>query len=98
MNLKGPNTGSKNVAVIGNSSWSFGCKLYFLINLQKEFYMILIKMTEPKLYVITGGPGVGKTTLLDALKNKGLVVVPEDARRIIKEQMQANGEGLPWKD
>ncbi len=50
------------------------------------------------LYVISGGPGVGKTTLLNALKNKGLLVVPEDARRIIKEQMQINGEGLPWKN
>lgn len=55
-------------------------------------------MKEAKLYVITGGPGVGKTTLLSALKNKGFLVVPEDARRIIKEQMQINGESLPWKN
>lgn len=53
---------------------------------------------EAKRYVITGGPGVGKTTLLDALKNSGFVLIPEDARRIIKEQMQINGEGLPWKN
>jgi len=55
-------------------------------------------MKEAKLYVITGGPGVGKTTLLNTLKNKGFLVVPEDARRIIKGQMQINGEGLPWKN
>lgn len=55
-------------------------------------------MKEPKYYVITGGPGVGKTTLLNALKNRGFIVVPEDARRIIQEQMQTNGEGLPWKN
>lgn len=55
-------------------------------------------MKEAKFYVITGGPGVGKTTLLSALKNKGFLVVPEDARRIIQEQMQTNGEGLPWKN
>ena len=55
-------------------------------------------MKEAKFYVITGGPGVGKTTLLSALKNKGFFVVPEDARRIIKEQMQINSESLPWKN
>lgn len=55
-------------------------------------------MKEAKFYVITGGPGVGKTTLLSALKNKGFIVVPEDARRIVQEQMQTNGEGLPWKN
>jgi predicted ATPase len=49
-------------------------------------------------YVITGGPGVGKTTLLNALLHKGYKVVPEDARQVIKEQMLANGEGLPWKN
>jgi len=49
-------------------------------------------------YVITGGPGVGKTTLLNALEIKGMRVIPEDARQIIKEQMQTNGEGLPWKN
>ena len=55
-------------------------------------------MKEAKFYVITGGPGVGKTTLLSALKNKGFFEVPEDARRIIKEQMQINSESLPWKN
>lgn len=55
-------------------------------------------MKETKRYVITGGPGVRKTTLLNALKKEGFLVVPEDARQIIKEQMQNNGEGLPWKN
>ncbi|SFN89011.1 Predicted ATPase [Paenimyroides ummariense] len=50
------------------------------------------------LFVITGGPGVGKTTLLNALENKGFITVPEDARQIIKEQMRVDGEGLPWKN
>jgi len=51
-----------------------------------------------KLFVITGGPGVGKTTLLNALKRQGFSVVMEDARRIIQEQIQTDGEGLPWKN
>jgi predicted ATPase len=29
-------------------------------------------MEKTKLFVITGGPGVGKTTLVNALKNQGL--------------------------
>jgi len=51
-----------------------------------------------KLYVITGGPGAGKTTLITALQKKGFKIVPEDARRIIKEQILIDGDGLPWKN
>ncbi|MFP3834469.1 AAA family ATPase [Chryseobacterium sp. SIMBA_028] len=52
--------------------------------------------TPKKLYIITGGPGAGKTTLLNELNNNGFTTVPEDGRRIIKEQMDLKGEGLPW--
>ena len=55
-------------------------------------------MSQLKLYVITGGPGVGKTTLLNALEKQGFRVVTEEARRIIQEQIQMGGEGLPWKN
>jgi predicted ATPase len=36
-------------------------------------------------YVITGEPGVGKTTLLNELKAKGMTVIPEIARELIQE-------------
>lgn len=49
-------------------------------------------------YVITGGPGVGKTALVTELGKMGFKIVPEDARRIIEQQVQSGGEGLPWKD
>ena len=49
-------------------------------------------------YVITGGPGAGKTTLLLALGKAGYGIIPEDARRIIREQLATNGNGLPWKN
>ncbi len=49
-------------------------------------------------YVITGGPGVGKTTLLEELRNRHYTIVPEIARKLIKEQQESNGEVLPWKD
>ena len=48
--------------------------------------------------VLTGGPGVGKTTLLNELQKRGYRTVPEDARSIIKEQLESNGDGLPWKN
>lgn len=48
--------------------------------------------------VLTGGPGVGKTTLLTALQRQGFSTVPEDARQIIKEQLETAGDGLPWKN
>ncbi|KXH81136.1 AAA family ATPase [Chryseobacterium kwangjuense] len=51
-----------------------------------------------QFFVITGGPGAGKTTLLDELGRNGFLTVDEDARRIIKEQLMINGEGLPWQN
>ncbi|MDF2931071.1 MAG: ATPase [Chryseobacterium sp.] len=51
-----------------------------------------------KLYIITGGPGAGKTTLINALQKKGFKIVTEDARRIIKEEILIDGNGLPWKN
>jgi Predicted ATPase len=49
-------------------------------------------------YTITGGPGVGKTAIIEELSRLGFSVADEDARRIIKEQMEINGEGLPWRN
>lgn len=48
--------------------------------------------------MITGGPGVGKTTLLNELQDRGFGTVPEIARELIKEQQQIDGEALPWKN
>src|ERR1044072_8258298 len=49
-------------------------------------------------FVITGGPGVGKTTMLEELKNRGFICIPEVAREIIREQILTDGEALPWKN
>ncbi|MGE8555438.1 MAG: AAA family ATPase [Chryseobacterium jejuense] len=54
--------------------------------------------TFQKLYILTGGPGAGKTTLLEALSTIGFTTVTEEGRRIIKEQLNSNGNGLPWID
>ncbi len=49
-------------------------------------------------YVLTGGPGVGKTSLINELQRRSYPVVPEIARELIKEQEQSGGLALPWKD
>ena len=53
---------------------------------------------NPKFYIITGGPGSGKTTLINELKSRGYNIIPEAARQIIKEQISTNGTALPWND
>src|SRR6185503_11084961 len=51
-----------------------------------------------RFYVITGGPGAGKTTLLHELESRSYEVIPEIARELIKEQKEADGEALPWRN
>jgi len=51
-----------------------------------------------KLYVVTGGPGVGKTTLLNTFAAPGITTIPEAARAIIKQQQAIGGDALPWKN
>jgi predicted ATPase len=53
---------------------------------------------NPNLFVITGGPGVGKTTLLRELERRGYCCVPEVAREIIRQQVASGGDALPWAD
>ena len=53
---------------------------------------------KPNFYVFTGGPGVGKTTLLRRLESLGERVVEESARAVIREQAAAGGPGVPWID
>jgi predicted ATPase len=46
--------------------------------------------------IITGGPGMGKTTLIAALQGQGYMTVPESGREIIREQVAVGGDALPW--
>lgn len=55
-------------------------------------------MRNNNFYIITGGPGVGKTTVIDELQHVGFLTIREEARRIIKEQLSVGGDGVPWKD
>ncbi|MEV0405213.1 AAA family ATPase [Actinoallomurus sp. NPDC050550] len=51
-----------------------------------------------QLVVITGGPGAGKTTLVDLLRENGFAGAPEAGRAIIQDQSAIGGTGLPWSD
>lgn len=51
-----------------------------------------------RLFVITGGPGSGKSTLIDALARRGFFTMPEAGRAIILDQVAIGGEALPWSD
>jgi predicted ATPase len=55
-------------------------------------------MHNPNLFVITGGPGSGKTTVLMELEKCGFNYAPEVAREIIREQVRTGGRALPWDD
>ncbi|MBI5148830.1 ATP-binding protein [Candidatus Pacearchaeota archaeon] len=57
-------------------------------------------MTEVKKFVLTGGPGVGKSTLLKVLADKGLYTIAEVATYIIENELEKNpkSEILPWKN
>lgn len=54
-------------------------------------------MTE-HLFVITGGPGSGKSSLVEALARCGLQHMPEAGRAIIQDQVSIGGNALPWSD
>jgi len=53
---------------------------------------------EDRFFVITGGPGSGKTTLIEALASEGLARSIETGRAIIKEQVAIGGDAVPWAD
>jgi predicted ATPase len=51
-----------------------------------------------RFFVLTGGPGSGKTTLIEALKQAGFATAPEAGRGIIRDQVAIGGPALPWQD
>ncbi|WP_104204073.1 AAA family ATPase [Billgrantia saliphila] len=51
-----------------------------------------------KRVVFTGGPGSGKTTVIDCLREQGYRCTNEVGRKKIQEQVDKGGNALPWWD
>jgi len=51
-----------------------------------------------RFFVITGGPGSGKSTLIDALQVRGFARTMEAGRGVIQDQVAIGGRALPWSD
>lgn len=50
------------------------------------------------MFVVTGGPGSGKSSLIDAMVRRGFRAMPEAGRAIIRDQVRIGGSALPWAD
>lgn len=48
--------------------------------------------------ILTGGPGAGKTTVLETLAGLGYACSEEISRRLIREEVAAKSDCLPWKN
>lgn len=56
-------------------------------------------MTEAnRFFILTGGPGAGKTTLIEALRGQGFATTDEAGRGVIREEAAHGGDALPWLD
>lgn len=51
-----------------------------------------------KAIILTGGPGTGKTAIIDQLCKLGYRTVAESGRNIIRHQVSIKGNKLPWGD
>lgn len=51
-----------------------------------------------RFVIVTGGPGSGKSTLIDALELAGFGRTVEAGRGIIQDQVAIGGQALPWID
>jgi predicted ATPase len=49
-----------------------------------------------RLFVVSGCSGSGKSTLISALAAEGEAVAVEPGREIVKEELRAGRDGLPW--
>lgn len=52
----------------------------------------------PKRIVLTGAPGCGKSTLIEALAQKGFETLPESALAVIEQQDQQENPIFPWNN
>ncbi len=53
---------------------------------------------QRRFVVVTGGPGAGKSTLIDRLETAGFPRSHEAGRGVIRDQSAIGGPALPWTD
>jgi len=53
---------------------------------------------ESKKYIITGGPGSGKSTLVEGLEKAGYSCSAEISRQMIQAEVAKGSDCLPWLD
>jgi len=59
----------------------------------------IMLMTPPeRFFVLTGGPGSGKTALVEALRARGYAGSVEAGRGVIQHHVAIQGPALPWLD
>jgi predicted ATPase len=60
--------------------------------------MVKVEKNADRFFVITGGPGAGKSVLVEALSNAGYARSIEAGRGVIQDQVTIGGAALPWSD
>jgi len=51
-----------------------------------------------RFFVLTGGPGSGKSALIEALQRSGYAGSVEAGRGVIQDQVAIGGSAVPWRD
>jgi predicted ATPase len=64
----------------------------------RENELSIMSQPTDHLFIVTGGPGSGKSTLVAALSQAGYSTSVEAGRAIIQDQVAIGGNALPWGD
>lgn len=59
---------------------------------------VINSIVKNNCFILTGGPGAGKTSVLNELRKRDIACLDEVAREIIRHQMETGGSALPWAD
>ena len=57
-----------------------------------------MQMENLNFYILTGGPGSGKSTVFKLLSDMGYLTVEEAGRNIIQKQIKSLGDAVPWNN
>lgn len=57
-----------------------------------------MRQPHENYFILTGGPGSGKSTVERELKAMGVTTVEEAARGIIQREVENGGDATPWGD